>query len=120
MKHIVKKLELALLNPKVRKSKDKLAELLADDFVEFTQSGRIHTKQDILSQLPKAPAEKFSPRDYTEKILSPTLILVYYIIAREVVDSGLKRATLCSSIWRKQKGQWQMIFFQGTPATKKH
>jgi hypothetical protein len=115
MKYIVKEFELALLDPKVRKSKGKLAELLADDFIEFTQSGQIHTKQDIISKLPEAPAEKFSPRDYTEKTLSPTLILLHYLVDRQVIASGLKRCTLCSSVWRRQRGKWQIIFFQGTP-----
>ncbi|NMB47940.1 nuclear transport factor 2 family protein [Candidatus Kuenenbacteria bacterium] len=120
MKYIVKKLELALLNPKIRKSKNKLAELLADDFLEFAQSGKIHTKQDIINKLPQAPTEKFSPHDYTEKQLSPELVLVRYTVDRRVIKSGLKRRTLCSSIWHKQKGQWRMIFFQGTPTAKKH
>lgn len=86
---------------------------MADDFFEFTQSGTATMKQDIIDSLPKCPEEKFNVRDYTEKSLSPYLILVYYIAEREILKSGKKRSTLCSSIWQNRNNKWQMIFFQG-------
>ncbi len=114
--HIVKEFELELLSPEIRKSPKRLNELLADDFFEFTQSGIAHTKQDIMDILPKCPEEKFIVRDYIEKRLSPDLVLVHYIADREILESGEKRCTLCSSIWQNINNKWQMIFFQGTPA----
>ena len=114
--HIVKEFELELLDPETRRSPERLNELLADDFFEFTQSGTANSKQNIIEVLPKLPEEKFTVRDYTEKQLSSNLVLVHYIADREILGSGEKRCTLCSSIWRKQDGRWQMIFFQGTPA----
>lgn len=114
--HIVKELELELLSPETRKSTKRLNELLADDFFEFTQSGTAHTKQDIINVLPKCPEEKFVVRDYNEKKLSADLVLVHYIADREILESGEKRCTLCSSIWQNINNEWQMIFFQGTPA----
>lgn len=112
----IKKLEFELLDPKIRKSPKRLSELLADDFFEFNQSGGVSTKQSIIEELPKCPEEKFSVRDYEEKVLSEDIILVHYIADREILKSGQKRCTLCSSIWRKNNGKWQMAFFQGTPA----
>lgn len=114
--HIVKNFELELLSPEVRKSPKRLKELLADDFFEFTQSGTATTKQNIIDALPKLPEEKFIVRDYTEKRLSDDLILVHYVADREILESGEKRCTLCSSIWQNKNNNWQMIFFQGTPA----
>ena len=114
--HIVKKFELELLSSKARKSPERLNELLADDFFEFTQSGTATTKQDIIDVLPKLPEEKFIVHDYTEKYLADDLVLVHYIADREILDSGEKRCTLCSSIWQNKNNNWQMIFFQGTPA----
>ncbi|MDD5251504.1 MAG: DUF4440 domain-containing protein [Patescibacteria group bacterium] len=116
MKYIVKKFELDLLDPKIRKSPESLSELLADDFFEFTQSGTACTKKDIIEVLPTLPEENISVRDYQEKLLAPNLILVHYIADRLVPSSGLKRTTLCSSIWKNIRGRWQMVFFQGTPA----
>jgi hypothetical protein len=115
-KHIVKKFELELLSPETRKSPERLNELLADDFFEFTQSGTATTKQNIIDVLPKCPEEKFVVRDYTEKLLSTQLVLVHYIADREILETGEKRCTLCSSIWQNRNNNWQMIFFQGTPA----
>jgi hypothetical protein len=113
--HIVKELELELLSPETRKSPERLSELLSDDFFEFTQSGLVATKKDIIDALPKSPEEKFVVSDYIEKHLSENLILVHYIANREILESGEKRRTLCSSIWQKKNDNWQMIFFQGTP-----
>ena len=114
--YIVKELEFELLNPETRRSPERLNELLADDFFEFTQSGTANSKQNIIEVLPKLPEEKFAVRDYTEKQLSSNLVLVHYVADREILESGEKRCTLCSSIWRKREDSWQMIFFQGTPA----
>lgn len=114
--YIVKEFELELLRPETRRSPERLHELLADDFFEFTQSGTAHTKQDIVDMLPKCPEEKFVVRDYIEKKLSNDLVLVHYIADREILESGEKRCTLCSSIWKNTQDTWQIIFFQGTPA----
>ncbi len=114
--YIVKEFELELLSLETRRSPERLNELLADNFFEFTQSGTAHTKQDIIDMLPKCPEEKFVVRDYIEKKLSNDLVLVHYIADREILESGLKRTTLCSSIWKNTQDKWQIIFFQGTPA----
>lgn len=115
-KYIVKEFELELLSPTVRKSPERLRQLLADDFFEFTQSGTATTKQEVVDELPNCPEEQIVVRDYIEKMLSSDIVLVHYIADREIVESGLKRCTLCSSIWQKSNGAWQMIFFQGTPS----
>lgn len=107
---------MALLSPEVRKSPAKLDKLLADDFFEFTQSGASYTKQDVMKVLPTRAEEKFVVRDYIEKQLSSDVVLVRYIVDREILESGEKRCTLCSSIWQNKNNAWQMIFFQGTPA----
>jgi hypothetical protein len=115
-KNQVKNLELELLSAAVRKSPKRLNELLADDFFEFNQSGGVSTKQSIIEKLPKCPEENFSIRNYREKILSSDTILVNYIADRKILESGIERCTLCSSIWQNRSGKWQMIFFQGTPS----
>lgn len=115
---VVKALELELLQPETRKSLERLSELLADDFFEFMQSGAAATKQDILDYLPNAPEEQFVVRDMEVKILSAENILLHYIADRKVIESGEEKCTLCSSIWQKRDGRWQMLFFQGTPAKK--
>jgi len=115
-KELVKQFELDLLDPTTRRSPQKLATLLADDFFEFTQSGTVSTKQDVIDALPTSPEEKFNVRDYQEKKLTDNVVLVHYIVDRLVIESNLKRCTLCSSVWKYIDNRWQMIFFQGTPA----
>ncbi len=87
-----------------------------DDFFEYNQSGGLSTKQSIIEGLPKCPEERFSVRNYQEKMLCPDTILVNYIADRKILESGLERCTLCSSIWQNRNGSWQMVFFQGTPS----
>jgi hypothetical protein len=116
MGNLVKQLELALLDPKTRKSPLKLNELLADDFFEFTQSGLSYSKKDIIDILPTLPQEQFSVRDYHERLIAQDTVLVHYVCDRFVPLTELKRCTLCSSIWQNRNDRWQMIFFQGTPA----
>ena len=47
----IKSLEVELLHPEVRKSKERLNELLADDFFEIGESGKNYNKQDILNDI---------------------------------------------------------------------
>jgi len=58
--------------------------------------------------------EVFAARRITEfavKLLSKGVALVTYRGHRSGVGTSLR-----SSIWREEKGQWQMVFHQGTPA----
>ena len=45
----LQRLEEELLRPEVRRSPEKMAALLADDFLEFGRSGRIYDKANILA-----------------------------------------------------------------------
>ncbi len=55
---LIKNLEVELLQPEVRKSKERLNELLADDFFEIGESGKKYSKQDILNEYTKSPRNK--------------------------------------------------------------
>ena len=57
---LIKNLETELLQPEVRKSKERLNELLADDFYEIGESGKQYNKQDILNDLPNQSEVKFT------------------------------------------------------------
>ena len=47
----LRRAEEALLDPAVRSNRARVAELLADDFVEFGSSGRMWTRDQILDLL---------------------------------------------------------------------
>ncbi|OYW99427.1 MAG: hypothetical protein B7Z15_21145 [Rhizobiales bacterium 32-66-8] len=113
---LFRSLEQALHRPEIRASRDAVAALLADSFVEFGSSGRIYDKATVIDSLaqetsgPNLPlAEVF---DFAAQALAPDTVLVTYrsVSARE----RKQRSVLRSSIWRQIDGTWQMVFHQGT------
>lgn len=111
---IIKALELELLKPEVRKSKERLNELIADNFLEVGSSGRNYNKQDILSELPDQSEIKFSMQDFNAIEISPDTILATYQVEKIILGSNEKTKSARSSIWQNKNGNWQMIFHQGT------
>ncbi len=115
---IMQKLELELLQPDVRRSADRLNELLADDFIEIGASGRQYTKEDILRILPTSPESQFTIQDFTIKEISSDTIMATYNVERTTHGTEEKTLSLRSSLWRKHKGHWQIFFHQGTSRIK--
>jgi len=112
----IRRQEERLLNPAVRATSEQLDELLADDFVEFTSSGRVVDKQQVLENLPRQPVERFIIQDFHTQPLAPGVVLATYRVTRPEAPPGVARHSLRSSIWRYEDGHWRMLFHQGTPA----
>jgi ribonuclease HI len=104
----VLRLERALLDPEVRRDRQRLDALLHDDFLEFGASGRRWDKAAVLETLPRetsAAAPALGDVDAT--VLAPGVVLVTYTAL----------GALRSSLWlRGSDGAWQMRFHQGTRA----
>ncbi len=107
----IQQLELSLLTPSVRKSREQLNQLIADDFIEFGSSGRIYNKKDVLESLPGEKSKDYAVEDFTTSELSAHLILATYTVTSE------SRRSLRSSIWQFNGHHWQMLFHQGTNCT---
>ena len=103
-------LEESLLLASVRKS-ERVAQLLAEDFVEFGSSGRIFTKQKIIASLRAEPPASVTATEFRVVLLAPGTALVTYRAHRHTAPPVY---TLRSSLWQLQQGQWQMVFHQGT------
>ncbi len=114
IKDTIHKLELKLLDPKVRVSVDALDELLADEFIEYGSSGLVYGKQTILERLPSGPVSAYTLYDFEIGVLSDFVIQAKYKTDRTNPD-GSKLKSLRSSIWKNINGKWQMVFHQGTP-----
>lgn len=99
--------ELALLDPSVRRDKDRVAAFLDDEFIEFGASGRVYTKPEILAFLSEERSLQPTVADMKTTFIAPDIALVTYRILG-------KRESLRSSLWRKRDGQWRMVFHQGT------
>lgn len=109
-------LEERLTKPEVRRSREELDRLLADDFREFGGSGRIFDKEQIIEALQtQAPCEIWLD-DFQVQELGPGIVLVTYRGNCRVADSEGVRRSLRSSIWRKEGGRWVVVFHQGTPS----
>lgn len=103
-----KQLEMSLLEPKVRSSVSHLNKLIDDDFIEFSSSGKVYDKQDILKFLPAEEKRNFVISDFAIKELSEDVVLVTY----KTTENGL--TCLRSSLWKREFDEWKMVFHQGT------
>ena len=108
----LKYLEKLLLKPSVRKSIPALSEILSDDYIEFGSSGNAYTKKVIIKTLQEETVQKIYLSKFKIKELGKNYFLVTYRAAKE--ENGEKFYSLRSSIWRKKKKKFEMIFHQGT------
>jgi hypothetical protein len=109
----IRHLEERLLRPDVRKSARAVADLHADEFMEFGSSGRIFDKQEMIAALQDEPTIQRSLLDFKTMVLASEVVLTTYRAVRRTTG-GQTTYTLGSSIWRLVEGRWQMVFHQGT------
>ena len=111
----LRKLEESLLDLAVRRSGDRLREMLAEDFLEFGSSGRVWTRKTIIDLL--AREKRFVPPaivDFDCRLLSREVALVTYRTVRTDAETGEHLESLRSSLWTRETGVWRMRFHQGT------
>jgi hypothetical protein len=104
-------LERQLLDPAQRANAAFVEHVLAADFTEIGQSGRVYDKQAMLAQIRETPGLGGSRTlsDFSAREIGPDLVLAMY----RIVETRTTR----SSIWRKTAGGWEMVFNQGTRST---
>ncbi|SDJ16406.1 nuclear transport factor 2 family protein [Salimicrobium halophilum] len=110
VKEEIYSLESTLLKGDIRKSAGKLDELLAEDFIEYSSTGEIYDKVNILDRLPAEDDPGITMSDFEVKHLSPTSVLSTFKI---FIESKQKHS-LRSSVWTYENGKWRMTFHQGT------
>lgn len=108
-------LEESLLDSAIRQSPERLAVLIAVDFVEFGSSGRTFCKQDVLDAAQSLPVVATPLADLHVAVLGDDAVLVTYRSTTRHADGSAVEA-LRSSVWVHRDGRWQMRFHQGTPA----
>ncbi len=108
LQEAIKTMELWTLDPAVRSSRELMDEMLADDFIEFGQSGRVYTKGEILERIPSLAGDFYEMVDFQSRSLGQTHILILY---RLIHTHGVSNR---SSIWRREGDRWRMLFHQGT------
>ena len=113
----LKRLEETLLRPEVRRSREKMSVLLADDFIEYGRSGRIYDKAAILDTTNNPFDGQLSLHGFSAKALAPSVVLVNYSSLLRRAD-GNESHSLRSSIWSRTEKGWKLVFHQGTPFTR--
>lgn len=114
MNQHIYELELSLLEPAVRKSSEKINQLIADEFVEFGSSGKIYHKNDVIEELPLEKPQGYKVQNFATSELAENVVLATYLVEIDGVRS------LRSSIWKYNGDAWQMIFHQGTKCEAVH
>ena len=106
---VVLALERELLRPDVRADIGRTGVLLHPDFAEIGSSGRYWTRDAMLMALEEDPGEAIEVELLSADRLSENSMLLNY---RSLSRSG---ASLRSSLWLLDRGQWRLRFHQGTP-----
>ncbi|VAW37434.1 hypothetical protein MNBD_CHLOROFLEXI01-3354 [hydrothermal vent metagenome] len=109
-------LEIALHQPDVRSDAERLGALLHDSFVEIGRSGQIHSREDILRDLPtEKPSSTVWSQDFSVAEIGDGVALLTYKSAHVDAKGEFSRYTLRASLWQRTAQGWQMRFYQGTP-----
>lgn len=116
LKEHIFELEKSLLQPEVRLSADKVAELLSDDFTEYCSSGKIYNykKGDVIDSKDNSSVQVWEIKDFSIDILAGNINLAKYKAIKHDKLEDKKICSLRSSIWKYVKGSWKMVFHQGT------
>ena len=102
-------LEEQLARPAARSSREQVEELLADEFVEFGSTGKVHDRESVIAGLSAQRPQAWSIADFKLIRLADDVAVVTYI----ATQAG-RGSTLRSSIWKRSGGKWRMAFHQGT------
>ena len=115
----IRDLEDRILDPTVRRSRETVSGILADEFREIGASGRLYDKAAIVDSLASAhlngPTDRQIIHDFSARLIAPQVALALYRIVRHSASDGRETHSLRSSTWKVIDGRWQMIFHQGTP-----
>ena len=98
-----------------------LHQCLHTDFKEFTKSGRVLNKcQMVAALLAEQDADKIYAQDFQLQFLSSHSTLLTYLSHQVHAQTQAQyNWALRSSIWhRNEQDVWQLLFHQGTPCAK--
>lgn len=110
------RLELRLIEPEFRRDRAAVEKLLAPDFVEFGSSGKVWSRDEILSHLEAEAYERPDIVQFECRRLCEEIALVTYRSVRGGDEPAARIEVVRSSIWRKDGEGWEICFHQGTRA----
>ncbi|AAO90538.1 DUF4440 domain-containing protein [Coxiella burnetii] len=107
--------EKKLLDPK--NYLDEITELLADDFIEIGSSGHVYYRNDVIFQLSNLNIQEIKILNFEAKLVEKNIVLVLYKAEKKISNSNVTQISFRSSLWKRVKGTWKIIFHQGTLET---
>ena len=110
--------EQSLLDPAVRRDRERVLALLASDFAEFGASGRVWTRDEIVHLLATETYDPPTMEAFKCRSIAAGVALVTYRTVRTDAGTGFRRIVNRSSIWIENDERWQICFHQGTPANQ--
>lgn len=90
-----------------------MEQVLARDFFEFGKSGRMHTRDAVLSVAPHVIGIVLPLRELRVRLLDENTAHITYI--SETHGAGGHLRARRSSIWCRSSRGWELRFHQGTP-----
>lgn len=105
---LITRAERDLLTDEVRSDPSRMAALLHPDFTEIGASGRLWTRAEVLSEIGALPTPTELQVVSSRWIDTDSILLLW----RAVSD---QQTRLRSSVWVREKGNWLLLFCQGTP-----
>lgn len=111
-------LECELHEPRVRRDRARLEELLHPSFTEFGRSGNAYTRTEIITLLlNEEESVRIHAQDFRVQILAEGVALLTYKSVHVTAAGVVERHSLRSSIWKLGASGWQLLFHQGTATT---
>lgn len=89
-------------------------QILAEEFIEFGRSGRIHTRQEILSTPSQSIRAVMPLQGFKITPVSQDVVMITYV--SELHPDPLRANR--SSLWMWRDERWQLFFHQGTPVNE--
>jgi hypothetical protein len=107
----LERLEQELWNSDI--DKERLQELLAEDFFEFGRSGCVWYRKDTVGTVPQKKDTVFPLPELHIRLLDENIAQITYDSA--FTYDGVVQHTHRSSIWSRTTNAWELRFHQGTP-----
>ncbi|QNE48297.1 nuclear transport factor 2 family protein [Glaciihabitans sp. INWT7] len=105
--------ERRLLDPAVRRDRAAVDSLLAPEFSEIGQSGRLWERTELLDAIVEFESSAgLLVTELEARVPAPDLVLLGYVST--VGESRVRR----SSLWRHAADRWRVEFHQGTPLSR--
>lgn len=106
----VSELERELLTSRTRSDRDRLAELLHEDFVEITAGGVVRDQRQTIDALRcDDPSKQTIMHDEVAVAVADGLVEVRWR------SEGAGQGTMRTSLWLRDPDGWKILRHQGTP-----